>query len=80
MSGTKFTVDVVALKKYMIGEGINTITKLSEKSGINRNTLSDILNEKSKPSSDVMYRLVSCLAIPPTDAGKIFFMADLRNA
>lgn len=63
----------------MIDRGIRTMGDLSIKSGINRNTLSKVLNGKKQPSSEVMFKLVTTLDIEPADAGKIFFTHDLRN-
>ena len=60
-----YKTDVKEIKKIMIDRGINTMTELSEKSGINRNTLSQVLNGESQPSSDVMDKLVSALKIEP---------------
>lgn len=74
-----YKTDVKEIKKIMIDRGINTMTELSEKSGINRNTLSQVLNGESQPSSDVMDKLVSALKIEPEKAGHIFFSLNLRN-
>lgn len=68
-----YHVDVKELKKAMIDAGLDSIAQLSEKTHINRNTLSDILNEKSYPSSDVMNRLAVALNLPPEKCGSIFF-------
>lgn len=80
MQNAEFVVDVISLKKYMLDMGIDTIAELSKKSGVNRNTLSDVLNQKTKPSADVMYKLVICLGIPSAKAGEIFFNTNLRIA
>ena len=64
-----YHVDVKELKKAMIDAGIDTIQDLSDKSGINRNTLSDILKEKIYPSSDVMVRLANTLSLPTEKCG-----------
>ena len=80
LNGAEFIVDVTAIKKIMVEKKINTISELAELSGINRNTLADVLNEKTKPSSDTMYKLVRCLEIHPALAGEIFFKNNLRIA
>lgn len=80
MKDEKFTVDVVTLRKLMIDKNITTISELSRVSGVNRNTLAEVLHEKIKPSSDVMYKLVDCLQIAPALAGEIFFGNNLRVA
>lgn len=71
--------DVIALKKKMIEKEIKTITELSERTGINRNTLSQVLDGKAQPSSYVMGKLVAELEILPEEAGQIFFNDNLRN-
>lgn len=75
-----FTTDTAALKKLMIDSDIRTTKELSEKSGVNRNTLAQILNGKAQPSTDVMQKLILCLRIEPTTAGAIFFASNLRGA
>ena len=67
-----YTCDVVELKKAMAEEGINSNVELSRRSGVDRNTLRDILNKKKKPSTDVMYKLVSTLNLTAERAGVIF--------
>ncbi len=74
-----YKTDTMALKKMMVENEIETIVALSEKCGINRNTLSQVLNGNIQPSADVMDRLVSALQIPPEKAGRIFFMLNLRG-
>lgn len=74
-----YKTDVVELRKYMAEKEINTITRLSKASGINRNTLCSVLSGGSQPSSVTMERLVKTLEIPPEKAGAIFFSLDLRE-
>jgi transcriptional regulator with XRE-family HTH domain len=74
-----FKTNVIEIKKIMIEKGIDTITELSSKSGINRNTLSSVLSGDTQPSSEVMDKLVSTLEIDPKVAGSIFFSLNLRN-
>lgn len=74
-----YKTDVVELRKYMAEKEMNTITKLSEESGINRNTLCSVLSGVSQPSSVTMERLVKALEIPPEKAGEIFFSQNLRE-
>lgn len=76
----RYKTDIIELRKLMAEKGIKTILELSEKSGINRNTLGKILDGTIQPSSDAMDRLVYTLEIHPEKAGKIFFMIDLRTA
>ena len=76
----EFRTDHIELKKIMIEKGYKTIKELSEKSGVNRNTLAAVVNGEKQPSSDVMERLVIALDIEPEKAGKIFFSRILRTA
>ena len=68
-----YKTDYIEIKKIMAEKEIKTIKELAEKTGINRNTLSNILNGKVQPSSDVMEKLVFSLEIPPERA--VFFLA-----
>lgn len=68
-----YKVDTKALQKAMIDADIKTIEQLSELTGVNRNTLSDIINGKIFPSSMVMSKLASSLKLTSEDAGRIFF-------
>lgn len=76
----KCITDVKRLKKLMVDRGYDTKTRLSTASGVDRNTLGDILNGKKQPSSSVMYKLVETLNMTPSIAGEIFFNDNLRNA
>lgn len=76
---TEYKTDTKSLKKLMVDKEIPTILQLSSESGINRNTLSDILNGDIQPSAIAMKKLVSALDIPSEEAGRIFFSSDLPN-
>lgn len=76
----RYKTDTVELRKLMAEKNIKTILELSEKTGINRNTLGRILDGTIQPSSDAMDRLVYTLEIQPEKAGRIFFVIDLRTA
>lgn len=75
-----FATNTTELRKLMIDNQIDTIRELSEKTGVNRNTLAQVFNGKIQPSSDVMGRLVVVLNIEPKTAGEIFFNKNLREA
>lgn len=68
------------LKKLMIDCDIKTVKELSERTGVNRNTLAQVINGKIQPSSEVMIQLVLTLDIEPQKAGEIFFNRELRGA
>ena len=74
-----YEVNIAELKKRMIDANLERVINLSARSGVDRNTLSKILNAEIKPSTSVIEKLMMALAISPDDAGKIFFAADLRN-
>ncbi len=67
------------LKKLMIDCDIKTVKELSERTGVNRNTLAQVINGKIQPSSEVMVQLVWALDIEPKRAGEIFFNRELRS-
>lgn len=71
--------DVIELKKVMIEKGFKTNTSLADASGINRNTIGQLLNGEIQPSYDVMVRLVATLELSEHNAGRIFFAPHLRN-
>ena len=76
--GTRlYEVDTIEIKKKMVEKGYDTIDSLSEASGINRNTLSDVIKGKVFPSSMVMTKLGTALEMDSTDMGSIFFKRKL---
>jgi len=72
-----YRVDTIELKKAMLDAGIDTILKLSEASGVNRNTCGDVVSGKSYPSSSVMQAFVKCLHLSGDRAKTIFFTHEL---
>lgn len=72
-----YEVDTKELRIAMIEAGIDTIEALAKASGVNRNTLSGVLNGTSYPSSNVMVALVEALDLPSSQAGDIFFKEKL---
>lgn len=73
----KYRVNIVELKKIMVEQNLDKIIELSAASGVNRNTLSQILNDSVRPSTPVIERLILVLHIPPERVGPIFFSPDL---
>jgi len=73
------TADTNAIKKLMIDNGLNTIKDLSEASGVDRNTLGEVLRGAIQPSAVVMEKLIYALDIPLSSAGMIFFSNNLHN-
>ena len=72
-----YAVDTAELKKAMIDAGINTAVELSEKSGVNRNTVGGILNGDIRPSSAVIEKIARALSLDGNDIGRIFFKLQL---
>ena len=72
-----YTVDSAALRKAMIDNNMLTIDTLSNESGVNRNTISAILDNKSRPSSSVIDKLALALRLDGNDIGRIFFVPKL---
>ena len=72
-----YEVDTKELRIAMIKAGIDTIDGLAKASGINRNTISGVLNGTLYPSSNVMVALVDALNLPSSQAGNIFFKEKL---
>ena len=70
-------VDTAKLRYYMDKAGYKTVTDLERASGVNRNTLSGVLNGRVLPSSDVMDKLIESIDIPISEAGGIFFAEKL---
>lgn len=73
-----YKTDTVELKKAMVEAGLDKLTELSLASGVDRNTLSRVVNGGIQPSSNVMCKLVVTLKLTPEKAGIIFFNPDLR--
>lgn len=72
-----YKVDTIKLKKSMLDNNIQSITELSEKSGISKAVLSRIFNNKQRPTTTTIERLISVLHISKMDAGDIFFKEEL---
>lgn len=74
-----YKVNTKELRAQMARQGYTTIGQLSDVTGINRNTLSDILNGESYPSGIVMQKIVKALELEPEAAGRIFFASALAS-
>lgn len=68
-----YEVDIVELKKMMIENHIDTIEQLSEKTGVNRKTLSEILSGQSYPGTMVMKKISTAMGLQNDTVGRIFF-------
>lgn len=75
-----YKTDTQELRKAMIDKNIITISDLSERSGVGRDTISKILDGKIQPSTAVMFKIAETLELDSSKAGNIFFSCNLRNA
>ena len=71
-----FKVDTDALEEAMAGHGIRHIEDLARRTGVNRNTLSEVLRGNHYPSSPVMQSLVHVLDLDAESAGRIFLREE----
>lgn len=74
-----FIVDIISLKKEMIEKGFTTNESLCEASGVDRNTLSKILNGKIRPTTVMIDRLATAMDMSSEQAGQIFFAQKLTQ-
>ena len=72
-----YEVDTIGLRKAMIDNNIDTIEQFSAKTGVNRNTIAEVLSGKSYPSSMVMKKMAITLSMNFESAGRIFFKPKL---
>lgn len=72
-----YEVDTRELRVAMAEAGIDTIEQFSSLTGINRNTLSGVLNGSIYPSSMVMVKIAGSLNMSSERAGAIFFRKKL---
>lgn len=72
-------VDTVELRKAMAEARLNSIVALSAATSVNRNTLSDILNDKIRPSGTVIEKIAKALSLDSETVGRIFFTACLAE-
>lgn len=74
-----YVTDIKELKKAMVDADLDSIQKLSDASGVNRNTVGDVVSGRIQPSTDVMRKLASALKLPSERAGLIFFAFQLTS-
>jgi transcriptional regulator with XRE-family HTH domain len=73
------TIDSKALKKAMIDADCDTYGQLSEKTGINRMTLSAYLSGERKPTYEYIGILADFLNLTYEEIGAIFFRLDVAT-
>ena len=74
-----YEVDLKGLRKAMVDKDLNTIEDMCVASGINRNTVSDVLHGRAYPSSSVMARMGTALGLSGDEMGRIFFKEKLAS-
>ncbi|QYA32282.1 helix-turn-helix transcriptional regulator [Macrococcus psychrotolerans] len=72
------TINTNLLKSKMALHGM-TINDLSNETGLHRDTVSNIINNKTAPSYPAINALYYALNLSPEDGKDIFFGSDLRN-
>ena len=72
-----YTVDTQELRKAMVDADLITVVSLAEASGVDRNTIGSILNEKTRPSAQVIEKLADALSLNGERIGSIFFTKKL---
>ena len=73
----EYIVDTQELQKAMIDKGIRTYVELSEKTGVNRNTIAGIVKGETKPSTAVVEKIGAALDLDSEQVGRIFFKLKL---
>lgn len=75
-----YIVDTKELRKAMIEKDMLKIDDLSKATGVNRNTISEVVNGKIYPSSTVMGKIGTALDFSEKDMGKVFFKLISDNS
>lgn len=70
-------VDTKAFKKAMIDANCESFVQLEKESGVDKITLSNIANNKQKPSYDSIVKLADSLHLSFVEIGEIFFYQEL---
>ena len=66
-------VDTKAIKIKMVELGIKNYVDMSKRTGLDRITVSNVINGKSNPSPETMSAIYKVLELTPEEAGRIFF-------
>lgn len=71
-------VNTNLLKSKMALKGMN-IDKLSNEASLHRDTVSNVIHNKTSPSYNAINALYYALGLTPEEGIEIFFGSDLRN-
>lgn len=66
-------VDGKAIRHRMVELGIDNYSELARMSGVDRNTISAVINNDTRPSATTMDKLYKTLELTPEEGGRIFF-------
>lgn len=66
-------VDTKAIKIKMVELGIDNYVEMAKRTGLDRVTISNIINGKRNPSPETLDALYKVLELTPEEAGRIFF-------
>lgn len=66
-------VNTKAIKIKMIELGIENYVDMSKRTGLDRATISNVINGKTNPSPETIDALYKVLELTPEEAGRIFF-------
>ena len=80
MTEFEFDVDVIALNDIARHAGDKTNTAVSKRLKMNRNTVSNVMNGRERPSSTFMFAFVSAYSLESETAGRVFFKRNLPVA
>lgn len=72
-------IDTKKFKKAMIDADCDTYGQLSDKTGINRTTLSDYASGAQNPSYDSISKLADAMNLTYEQIGSIFFRLDVTT-
>lgn len=72
-----FNTDTKALRKLMIDHEIDSIQQMSEMCKISRKTLSEVVNGKKRPTSNVISAIAQTLDLKSEDIAHIFFVEEV---
>ena len=71
--GEEMKVDTKAIKIKMVELGIKNYVDMSKRTGLDRITVSNVINGKSNPSPETIDALYKVLELTPEEAGRVFF-------
>lgn len=66
-------VNTKAIKIRMIELGLDNYTEMSKRTGLDRVTISNVINGRRNPSPETIDALYKVLELTPEEAGRIFF-------